>query len=135
MILYDSKKIILSMLLLIACIGYLKAQPVKKDTIMVGCYFPEMPHFPGGDDSLKSYIKHHLKWPGLHWNEQGTVYVKFKIDCKGNISDAKILKGFDSLAEQEALRLVREMPKWVTELCDKQPESVWWNLPIKFKQE
>lgn len=129
------KKIILSVALLIAFMDCLKAQPVKQDTIVAGCYFPEMPHFPGGEDSLKSYIRQHLKWPGPHWNSEGTVYVKFKVDCKGNISEAIVLRGIDSLANREALRLVTQMPKWVPELCDKQPESVWWNLPIKFKQE
>ncbi|MCZ8284494.1 MAG: energy transducer TonB, partial [Bacteroidia bacterium] len=121
--------------LFLACLAS-KAQP-SKDTVPFVCYYPipDMPQFPGGNDSLKSYLRRNLKWPGHEWDWEGTVYVKFKVDCKGDISNATVLRGLDSLANKEALRLIKGMPKWVNVNCVTQPVPVWYNLPIKFRKE
>ena len=109
-----------------------KAQPAKDTSVFI-CEFPEAVQFPGGSDSLKSYVRRNLKWPGSGWDKEGTVYVKFKVDCKGQISDAKILRGMDSLANKEALRLVNEMPAWTGGNCKLYPNPVWYNLPVRFR--
>lgn len=109
-----------------------KAQPAKDTTVFI-CNFPEVVQFPGGNDSLKTYVRRNLKWPGPGWDKEGTVYVKFKVDCKGHISDAKIIRGIDSLANKEALRLVNDMPAWTGGNCDRYPNPLWYNLPIRFR--
>lgn len=112
----------------------MNAQPAK-DTVPFICNLPayEMPQFPGGNDSLKSYIRRNLRWPGPFWDGEGVVYVRFKIDCEGKISEAKVIRGIDSLANKEALRLVNNMPRWTGMDCEKCPNPMLYNLPVKFK--
>lgn len=124
------KSLIVMICLLFALVT--KAQPAKDTTVFI-CEFPEAVQFPGGYDSLKSYVRRNLKWPGPGWDKEGTVYVKFKVDCKGHINDAKILRGIDSLANKEALRLVNDMPAWTGGNCKWYPNPVWYNLPIGFR--
>lgn len=125
----------LTICLFLACLAS-EAQP-SKDTIPFVCYYPipDMPQFPGGNDSLKSYLRRNLKWPGPEWDGEGTVYVKFRVDRKGRISDANVVRGLDTLANQEALRLVTEMPAWTPMNCATCPDFIWYNLPIKFRKE
>jgi protein TonB len=84
----------------------------KNDTLPFVCLMPEPIQFPGGFDSLKAYIRKNLKRPASDCCGEGTVYVKFKVDCQGNITKASVVKGIDSLANQEALRMINQMPKW-----------------------
>ena len=113
----------------------LSAQPTQKDTLPFICKLPyETPQFPGGDDSLRSYLRRNRRCPGPKWEWEGTIFVRFKIDCKGEISDASVLRGHDSLADKEALRLVNAMPKWTKVNCDTQPQPFWYNLPIYFRR-
>ncbi len=123
-------KILFTSCLFLFCFAS-KAQPTK-DTFSI-CEFPEAPQFPGGIDSLKSYLRRNLNWPGPSWDGEGIVHVRFKIDRKGKISNATVLYGIDSLANKEALRLVNEMPAWTPMNCVTCPDFVWYNLPIKFK--
>lgn len=82
-----------------------------------------------------NYVKHHLRWPSPDWDGEGVVYVRFKVDCKGTISEATAIRGLDSLANREALRVINTMPKWVGGNCDINPAARWFNLPVRFRRE
>lgn len=77
-------------------------------------YGEVMPQFPGGDTALLNYIKNNLRYPpkAKEKGVQGRVIVKFYIETDGNITDAKVFKSPDSLLNDEAIRIVKSMPKW-----------------------
>ena len=92
------------------------------------------PEFPGGSDSLQSFLKQNLTYPdSAKYNRiQGRVYIGFLVDKKGKIGDAKVLNGVNELLDNEALRVVNKMPQWKPGTAGGNPTSVQYILPIDF---
>jgi len=63
---------------------------------------------------------------------QGTVYVTFVVERNGNVTDVKILRGIGGGCDEEALRVVQNMPKWEPGKQRGKPVRVQFNMPIKF---
>ena len=74
--------------------------------------FEEMPKYPGGLDSLKSFICRELKYPEKAKEKaiSGKVYVSFVIDEVGKVTNVKVMRGVDSLLDKEAIRVVKALP-------------------------
>ena len=113
---------VLTMMLLM-CLPSANAQnaQTKKNTqdsvsskIWDGDYGEIMPQFPGGDKALKEFIQKNLRYPteAMKKGIQGRVIVTFNVETDGSITDAKVVKAVDSLLNNEALRIVKSMPKW-----------------------
>jgi TonB family protein len=100
-------------------------------------FVEEMPAFPGGSDSCDKFIKNNLQYPlfAVQNKIQGTVYLGFVIAPDGTISKISILRGIGSGCDEEALRIVKLMPKWIP--GKKSGKKVWvqYYLPIKFSLE
>src|ERR1017187_43420 len=75
---------------------------------IIVCPIYQMPSFPGGDDSLNSYLRNNLKYPkeALKDSVQGIVYTNFIVDETGKIIDVKILKSIRNDLDSEAIRVV-----------------------------
>ena len=104
----------------------------KRDSIF---YMPEVDaSFPGGIDSLFAYLQKNLRWPGPNICVQGKVFVKFVVGKDGTISNAMVQIGIPGCkqCDEEALRLVREMPLWIP-AKDKGVVVNWYfHLPVRF---
>lgn len=74
-----------------------------------------LPAFPGGEASLKKFLSKQLKYPAAasRSHVQGTVYVRFVIDLRGQVTAPTIMKGIGKECDEEALRVVSLMPAWV----------------------
>jgi periplasmic protein TonB len=94
------------------------------------CHVLPMPEYPGGEEALYAYLKKSLRYPP---GKQGKVFVGFIIEADGSLNDIGILKGSDPLLDQEALRVVNEMPSWKPGQQDGKPVRVRYSLPINFK--
>ena len=70
--------------------------------------------WPGPPYGKSKFIANTLKYPKQAFLEgaEGQVSVSFLIDTEGNISDPKIEKGVRKDLDNEAMRVVRLMPKW-----------------------
>mgnify|MGYP001298752674 CR=1 FL=1 len=79
--------------------------------------FIRQPNYPGGQKALKNFIGQNLKYPPAALEEkiEGTVFLRYDIDYKGNVVDVKVLSGIGHGCDEEAVRLVRllkfEVPK------------------------
>ncbi len=93
-----------------------------------------MPKFVGGEKALFKYLGQAIKYPkmAIENNIVGTVYVQFIVGKSGKIRDVKILRGESELLNQEAIRVVKAMPKWKPGRQHGKRVSVIYNLPIKF---
>ena len=93
-----------------------------------------MPQFPGGEKALQQYLVGNIKYPedARKKGVQGTTYVSFIVGRDGNISDTKVLRGFDKDCDQVALNVVKNMPKWESGFQGGKPVRVQFNMPIKF---
>jgi len=95
----------------------------------------EMPSFPGGDSERNKFLAENIQYPQQATENgiQGTVYVSFVVDSKGNVTDVKILRGIGGGCDEEALRVVRMMPKWHPGKQNGKQVRVLFNMPIYFK--
>jgi protein TonB len=62
----------------------------------------------------------------------GTVFVSFVVNADGSVSDVQVLKGIGSGCNEEALRVVQNMPNWLPGRQSGQPVAVRYSLPIRF---
>jgi TonB family protein len=94
----------------------------------------EMPSFPGGEIARNKFLSENIVYPQLATESgiQGTVYVSFIVDSKGNITDLKILRGIGSGCDEEAIRVVKLMPLWKPGRQNGKFVSVLFNMPIYF---
>lgn len=96
-----------------------------------------MPSFPGGDAAIMNYLAKSIKYPQLEkeMGIQGTVYISFVVMEDGSITDIKLLRGVKdgSGLDNEAMRVVKTMPKWISAQKDGKPVKVRYTLPIIFK--
>ena len=95
----------------------------------------EDPQFPGGMDSLYAFIQRNLRYPQKALNDkiEGTVYVTFSVEKDGSIGAIKILRDIGGGCGEEAVRIVKMMPKWIPGKQRGIPVRTQFNLPIKFK--
>jgi len=94
-----------------------------------------LPEFPGGVDSLQSFVRNNLTWPDDGPDYQGTVYVSVIVETDGDLTNKTILRGICEFADNEALRILGEMPKWNPGKCNGKVVPVKYCIPIKFKLE
>ncbi len=94
----------------------------------------ESPGFPGGDEARIKFLQENIKYPTMARESgiQGTVYVTFVVEKGGNVSDVKILRGIGGGCDEEAIRVIRAMPRWNPGKQRGKSVRVQFNMPIKF---
>ncbi len=93
-----------------------------------------MPEFPGGTGELYKYLGKSIKYPPLAKESgiQGRVFVNFVVEPDGSISNVKVLRGIGGGCDEEAMRVVKNMPTWKPGKQRGKSVRVSYNLPIKF---
>ena len=94
----------------------------------------EQPGYPGGDEARIKFLQENIKYPeeAKELGVQGKVFVTFVVEVDGSITDVKVLRGIGAGCDEEAIRVVKSMPRWVPGKQRGQPVRVQFNLPIKF---
>ncbi len=94
----------------------------------------KMPEFTGGQAALLRYLQKNLRYPSsaLAAGVGGRVFLSFVVGADGRISEVTILKGLGYGLDEEAQRVVRQMPSWVPGYQSKHPVPVRFTLPITF---
>ena len=93
------------------------------------------PEFPGGTDALYRYLAENIKYPeaARKTNVEGRVFLKFVVRKDGSINDVRVVKGIGFGCDQEAIRVVKDMPRWDPGKQNKIPVNVEYILPIAFQ--
>lgn len=110
-----------------------KAEVVVEEVIELA-FVDVWPSFPGGDTARIKYLVENVKYPdkAKDANVQGTVWVEFIIGKDGEIEDAVVVRGVGAGLDEEALRVINEMPAWNPGKQRGQPVKVRFRLPIKY---
>lgn len=71
----------------------------------------DMPKFPEG--RVNEWLSKNIKYPVAAKEKklQGTVYTQFIIEKDGQVTSPKVIRGIDPILDQEALRVIGQMPK------------------------
>jgi protein TonB len=93
-----------------------------------------MPEFPGGDANLYKFLAENIKYPQMAKESgiQGRVFVTFVVERDGKVSDVRVLRGIGGGCDEEAVRVVKAMPKWTPGKQRGKSVRVQYNLPVKF---
>ncbi|TGE17153.1 energy transducer TonB [Hymenobacter elongatus] len=100
-------------------------------------YVEVMPEFAGGISALRQYMQRNLHFPrqALAAAISGKVFVSFTVQADGSISDVQVLKGLGYGTDEEAARVVSNMPSWTPGRQNSRPVAVRYTLPITFQYE
>ena len=94
-----------------------------------------MPEYPGGEQAMMKFVASNVKYPqaAIDKNISGRVLVGFVIEKDGSITDVKVVKGIGGGCDEEAVRVVKSMPKWKPGKEKGKAVRVSYMLPITFK--
>ena len=94
----------------------------------------EMPEFPGGEGELQKTLASSVVYPSAAKEAgiKGKVYVRFVITANGDVDQVQIARGVDQLLDNEAMRVVKLLPKWKPGRQQGNAVSVWYTVPINF---
>jgi len=93
-----------------------------------------MPEFPGGIAAMYDFLRKNMKYPKLA-NEagiSGKVYITFVVEKDGSITDVRVLRGIGGGCDEEALRVVNNMPDWKPGKQRNVPVRVQFILDVNF---
>ena len=95
----------------------------------------EMPSYPGGDAKMYEYLGKNIKYPQIARESsiQGRVFVNFVVEPDGSVSNVKVLRGIGGGCDEEAMRVVKTMPKWKPGKQRGKAVRVSYTLPVVFK--
>ena len=91
--------------------------------------------FPGGQAKLMEFLRKELVYPqiAIDNNVQGRVIVQFVVNKDGSIQDVKVARGVDPVLDEEAIRVVKKMPKWIPAEQRGKTVRSRFQLPVMFK--
>lgn len=91
------------------------------------------PTYPGGIDSLRTFIEKNLKYAKGTVDHAGVVYVQFIVTEDGSTTDFKVLKGLCSVCDKNAIETLKKMPKWIPPIVNNKPTRTRMILPVKYE--
>ena len=126
--------------ILLACLLPFIAQ--AQDTIPAGSEQEifidryNVPEFPGGQKALFEYLASNVRYEDLVWDADitGRVVVQFLVQADGSITDIEVVRslGYPEF-DEEAVRVISEMPKWVWKRDPGKYAPVRYTVPVNFK--
>ncbi|MEJ8758573.1 energy transducer TonB [Pontibacter sp. H259] len=98
-------------------------------------YVEQMPAFPGGEAELNKWVAKNTRYPtqAQRAGIEGLVVVSFVVGKDGSISEVKVLKSLGSGTDEEAMRVVKAMPKWNPGKQNGRSVPVRYTYPFRFQ--
>jgi periplasmic protein TonB len=111
----------------------LPKEPETTYTLEMG--LQQYPEFPGGEDALFNYLSAHIKYPSkaIENEREGKVVIGFVVNKDGEIDEMSVLKSLGYGCDEEAMRVIKDMPKWKAGKNNGKPVKVYYTLPIHFE--
>lgn len=90
--------------------------------------------FPGGPEKMKKFIDKQKRYMNKEHERYGVgiVAVGFIVEKDGHIDSVKILQPLIEYYNNEALRIIKAMPKWKPATQNGEPLRTQFSFPIKF---
>ena len=113
------------------------ASDSTKSSKLFGAAIEEMASFPGGSAALMQYIAQNLRYPNIQGdcNIQGRVIVGFTVNEDGTLSDIKVMKSISPTFDEEAILVVKSMPKWNPAKQNGKAVKTKYTVPVTFRLE
>lgn len=123
--------------LLIACLAAtLMCVTLRAQQRQVYCcdYVDEAPVFPGGDRALMTFVSRTIHYPpnARECRVEGRVICSFVVETDGRLENIKVIRGVSCDLDDEAVRVIRKMPRWTPARHQGSAVPVYYILPIPF---
>jgi protein TonB len=95
-----------------------------------------MPQYPGGLKALLDYLKKNLQAPDdLEAGKEVSVKVKFVVNYNGQLEAFNVLESGGCIFDNEVLRVLRKMPRWIPGKSNGENVAVYYTVPVKFTSD
>ena len=90
---------------------------------------------PGWADGYDKFLSETLSYPSIAKENkiEGTVVVEFIVEKDGSLTNLKVLKDIGGGCGNEAMRIIKMMPKWTPGKQRDMAVRVKMRAPIKFR--
>ena len=97
----------------------------------------QQPDYPGGMTALRDFLSKNLNYPrdAASAGVAGKVFISFVVNTDGSLTEIQVLKGIGFGCDEEAVRVMRKMPRWKPGKQSGRTVRVKFNLPISFTLE
>lgn len=98
-------------------------------------FVQQMPQFPDGEAAMLKWLAQNIKYPNIAKENgiQGRVIVQFVVSKTGDISQAQVVRGIGGGCDEEAIRVIKMMPKWKPGKNNGREVPVTFTMPIYFQ--
>ena len=104
----------------------------EEEEIVIFEVVEQMPEYPGGMSALQKYLSEKIAGSPMEGKAGGRVMVGFTVAETGKIKDVRVLQSDEASLNQEAERIVSEMPDWIPGKQRGRPVPVKYTVPIRF---
>ena len=104
----------------------------EEEEIVIFEVVEQMPEYPGGMSTLQKYLSEKIAGSPMKGKAGGRVMVGFTVAETGKIKDVRVLQSDEASLNQEAERIVSEMPDWIPGKQRGRPVPVKYTVPIRF---
>ncbi|GAB3825298.1 hypothetical protein GCM10028895_34740 [Pontibacter rugosus] len=96
--------------------------------------YREKPLFPGGEQAMLRFLGQNTRYPASSQRRgiSGVVVISFIVDENGELCNPVVAQSVDQDLDNEALRVVKKMPKWQPAKLEGKAVSAKYNLPVRF---
>lgn len=108
----------------------------EEDENVVFMVVEKMPEFPGGQQELFKYLSKNVKYPVIAQENgiQGRAVCQFTVNKDGSIVDVEVVRSSgDKSLDNEAVRVIKSMPKWKPGQQRGKPVRVKYTVPVNFR--
>jgi len=97
-------------------------------------FVEEMPEPIGGFEAMYAFLQSNLRYPEVarNANISGQVFIEFVVERDGSISNVRVLVGVHPELDQEAVRVVKMLPKWKPGKQMGKTVRTFYQIPIRF---
>ena len=97
----------------------------------------QMPEFPGGNEKLREYILSNTQYPqeAIEKGIEGKVFVYFVVEPDGSVSNVEVRRSLCQSCDEEAVRVVKSLPKFMPGMQNGEVVRVSYVVPIFFTME
>jgi periplasmic protein TonB len=93
------------------------------------------PEYVGGLAEMYKYLYANIKYPAaaVRGNISGKVYLRFVVEKDGSIGAVDLTKGIGFGCDEEAIRVIKSMPKWNPGRQNGKAVRVFFSMPVTYK--
>lgn len=116
-------------------VAVVKMEPAAEDEIFMGV--EQDAEFPGGMGALMKYLQKNVNYPAAaqRANVSGKVILQFVVERDGTVGQIIVLKSIGFGCDEEAVRVVKSMPKWSPGKQNGRAVRVWYTLPVTYTMQ